>query len=102
MERLQSLRDVAHVGDVRGSHFMACIEYVANTETKEAFPYSVNIGKRVSNAAEKRGLIVRPVGHLNVLSPCLILTKEQCDTITDVLRDSMTEVLAELSAYEII
>ena len=102
MERLQSLRDVAHVGDVRGSHFMACIEYVANTETKEAFPYSVNIGKRVSNAAEKRGLIVRPVGHLNVLSPCLILTKEQCDTIVDVLRDSMTEVLAELSADGVI
>jgi adenosylmethionine-8-amino-7-oxononanoate aminotransferase len=102
MERLQGLRDVAHVGDVRGSHFMACIEYVADKETKEAFPYSVNIGKRVSNAAEKRGLIVRPVGHLNVLSPCLILTREQCDTVADVLRDSMNEVLAELSSDGII
>ena len=102
MERLQSLRDVPHVGDVRGSHFMACIEYVADKETKEVFPYEVNISKRVSNAAEKRGLIVRPLGHLNVLSPCCILTKEQCDSIADVLRDSMTEVLAELSADGII
>ncbi len=102
MERLQTLRDVPHVGDVRGSHFMTCIEYVADKETKEIFPYEVNIGKRVSNAAEKRGLIVRPLGHLNVLSPCCILTKEQCDTIVDVLRDSMTEVLAELSADGII
>ena len=102
MERLQTLRDVTHVGDVRGSHFMACIEYVANTDTKEKFGYDVNIGKRVSNAAEKRGLIVRPVGHLNVLSPCLILTKEQCDTIVDVLRDSMTEVLAEMKTDGVI
>ena len=102
MERLQTLRDVPHVGDVRGSHFMACIEYVANTDTKEKYGYDVNIGKRVSNAAEKRGLIVRPVGHLNVLSPCLILTKEQCDTIVDVLRDSMTEVLTEMKTDGVI
>ena len=97
MERLQTLHDVPHVGDVRGSHFMACIEYVRDTDTKEPFGYDVNIGKRVSNAAEKRGLIVRPVGHLNVLSPCLILTKEHCDMIVDVLRDSMTEVLDALT-----
>ncbi len=96
MERLQTLRDVPHVGDVRGSHFMACIEYVANKETKERFGDEVQIGKLVSNAAEARGLIVRPVGHLNVLSPCLTLTKEQCDNIVDVLRDSMMEVLGEL------
>ena len=102
MERLQSLRDVPHVGDVRGSHFMACIEYVLDTETKQEFAYQVNIGKRVSNAAEKRGLIVRPVGHLNVLSPCLILSKAQCDTIVEVLRDSMTEVLDELTRDGII
>ena len=77
MERLQTLRDVPHVGDVRGSHFMACIEYVLDTETKQEFAYQVNIGKRVSNAAEKRGLIVRPVGHLNVLLPCLILSNHR-------------------------
>jgi putrescine---pyruvate transaminase len=102
MERLQTLRDVPHVGDVRGSHFMACIEYVADKETKELFGDEVHIGKLVANAAESRGLIVRPVGHLNVLSPCLILSKEECDTFVEILRDSMTEVLEKLKSGGVI
>ena len=97
-ERLASLSDLGIVGDVRGSHFMQCVENVADKETKELFDPSVHVGDRVAEACEKRGLIVRPIAHLNVLSPPLVLSVEQIDWMVDVLRDGIIEVQADLVA----
>ena len=96
--RLLELGDNPLVGEVRGSHFMLCIENVANKETKETLPDEINIGKRISDACEKRGLIVRPVGHHNVLSPPLILSKEQIDFIVDTLHEAELVVADELKS----
>ncbi|MEN1679588.1 MAG: aminotransferase [Planctomycetota bacterium] len=91
-EQLETLRDLPTVGDIRGHHFMVCVESVANKETKETFPDSLNIGKMISNRCEEMGLIVRPVVHLNVLSPPLTLTRDQIDFCVDVLRRAMLQV----------
>lgn len=96
-ERLSELKDVPTVGDVRGSHFMLCIENVADKASKRLFADKVNIGKRISNECEQRGLIIRPVGHYNILSPPLIYTREQCDKTVDILRQSMEKVDADLA-----
>ncbi len=95
-EQLETLRDLPTVGDVRGSHYMVCIESVADKETKEPFPDSLNIGKKISNRCEEMGLIVRPVVHLNVLSPPLTLTRDEIDFCIDVLRRAMIQVGADL------
>ena len=97
-ERLATLSDLGIVGDVRGSHFMQCVENVADKETRQLFDPSVNVGDRVANACEKRGLIVRPIAHLNVLSPPLVLTTDQIDWMVDVLREGIIEVQADLLA----
>ncbi len=96
MQKLNELRDMPTVGDVRGKHLMACVVNVGNKETRETLPDEVNIGKRISNAAEKRGLLVRPVGNLNVLSPPLTITRTQIDELVTILRDSMSEVVEDL------
>lgn len=80
-EQLATLKALPSVGDVRGMRMMMCVENVADKETKALFPDEVNIGKRISNEAEKLGLIVRPIGHLNVMSPPLIITREDVDYI---------------------
>ncbi|MEC8983789.1 MAG: aminotransferase class III-fold pyridoxal phosphate-dependent enzyme, partial [Actinomycetota bacterium] len=95
-ERLATLSDLGIVGDVRGSHFMQCVENVADKETRELFDPSVHVGDRVANACEKRGLIVRPIAHLNVLSPPLVLTTDQIDWMVDVLHEGIIEVQADL------
>ena len=97
-ERLATLSDLGIVGDVRGSHFMQCVENVADKETRALFDPSVHVGDRVANACEKRGLIVRPIAHLNVLSPPLVLTTDQIDWMVDVLREGIIEVQADLLA----
>jgi putrescine---pyruvate transaminase len=95
-QQLQTLTDLPHVGEVRGRRFMMCVEYVSNKETKELISDDINISKRISDECEARGVMVRPIGHLNILSPPLILTKDEIDTLVRVLRESVQAVEAEL------
>ena len=67
--------DLPIVGDVRGSHFMVGIEYVADKQRKTPFDPSVRVAERVFEACRDQGLIVRPIGNQTVLS--LIMTRAQ-------------------------
>jgi len=96
-ERLESLADLPIVGDVRGRGFMWCVEFVANKTSFELFPEELDIGKRISNHADAKGLIVRPIVHLNVMSPPLNLKREDIDFIVDTLRESIELTVAELN-----
>ncbi|WP_204115392.1 aminotransferase [Shimia biformata] len=96
MERLNTLRDLPTVGDIRGKNLMACVVNVADTDTREEFPHEVDIGKRIAAAAEKRGLLVRPVGNLNIMSPPLTITRAEVDELVDTLRAAMEDVIADL------
>lgn len=98
MKKLGELCDMPTVGDVRGMNLMACVVNVADKQSRETLPDEVNIGKRISNAAEERGLIVRPIGNLNVLSPPLTITRAQIDDLVSILRDAMSEVIDGLRA----
>lgn len=95
-QRLESLLDLPIVGDVRGMCFMMCVENVADKETKELLPAAAQVGNRIAAACEKRGVLVRPVAHLNVMSPPLIMTREQIDFMVDTLRDSIVETQQSL------
>lgn len=96
LERLKTLGGLPLVGDVRGSHFMLCVELVRNRETKDPFPEEIAIGKRVDDEAQARGLIVRPIGNLCVLSPALILDTDDIDRIVAVLGESIAAAAAGL------
>ena len=96
MEQLQTLADLPMVGDVRGSHMMACVEFVADRETKRTFPEELGIGKLVSNEADKLGLIVRPIENLNVMSPPLVVTTDEVDKIVGRLRQAIITTQAKL------
>ena len=96
-EQLASLLEHPIVGDVRGSHFMMCIENVADKETKALLPAEAAIGNRIAAHCQSRGVIVRPIAHLNVLSPPLILTRQQIDTMVEVLHDSIRATQDDLT-----
>ncbi len=93
---LESLSDLPIVGDVRGKCFMMCVENVANKETKKLLPAEAQVGNRIAAACEKRGVLVRPVAHLNVMSPPLIMTREQIDFMVDTLREGIIETQESL------
>lgn len=93
---LRGLADLDIVGEVRGSHFMVGIEFVKDKATKAPFTPEDNIGLKIARAAQKRGLIARPLGNILILSPTLILTESQIGRIADILRESIKEVSANL------
>lgn len=93
---MKGLLDLDIVGDVRGSHFMIGIEFVSDKATKQIFGDDIMIGKRVAREAQARGLVVRPLGHMAVLSPPLILTETQIDQIGSILRESIMAVQNQL------
>ena len=95
-DRLAVLHDLPLVGDVRGRKLMMCVENVADKATKALLPDELDVGKRISNAAEARGLMVRPMGHLNVMSPPLVISEAQIDFVADVLKDAITDVTDQL------
>ncbi len=96
-ERLAGLADLPIVGDVRGMHLMTCIEFVKDRATKEPIPADWEFPRRIIEETAKRGLVVRPMGHLVVLSPPLIITRAQVDEAADILRTAIGAVMDGLA-----
>ncbi|MEH6636869.1 MAG: aminotransferase [Halioglobus sp.] len=96
LKELEVLKELPIVGDVRGSHYMVGIELVANKTTKAGFDGSVSSAQRVFKRCLNRGVIVRPVGNVIVLSPPLIFQAEHCRQLATTLYDSISETAAEL------
>jgi putrescine---pyruvate transaminase len=94
--RLKELSSLPLVGDVRGRRFMMCVEYVADKGTRAHVPEAANMSRRIAQRCEAKGLLVRPLGHLDIMSPPLILTRQQCDFLVDTLRQAVLEVSHEL------
>ncbi|WP_340119792.1 aminotransferase class III-fold pyridoxal phosphate-dependent enzyme [Pelagibius sp. 7325] len=93
---LRELTDLDIVGEVRGSHFMMGIEFVRDKRTKASFSDEAAIGMKAAAAAQKRGLIARPLGNVLILSPTLVMTPELIDRTGDILRDSIKEITSAL------
>lgn len=94
--RLSTLADLPLVGNVRGRKLMLCCENVADKETKEPLPYGANESKRISDVCEGMGLMVRPIGHLNVMSPALVITESQIDFVVETLGKAIRKVTDDL------
>ena len=94
--RMAELASLPLVGDVRGRKLMLCVEAVASKTTKALLPDEANESKRISNLCESMGLLVRPIGHLNVMSPPLVITETQVDFIAETLETAIKQVTDDL------
>jgi len=94
---LKTLEDLPIVGEVRGSHYMLALEYVKNKKTKESFSDDIAIGKRIYHHCKNKGLIVRPIGNLNVLSPPLTFDKVAIEQTVTILKESIIETMKDLA-----
>ena len=90
--QLAGLSDLPLVGSVRGQGLIGCVENVADKASKTLLPDEVDVGKRISNACEVMGLMVRPIGHLNVMSPPLVITRDEVDFVTQTLGKAIRDV----------
>lgn len=95
-EKIQSLSDLKIFGESRGSHLMLGLEFVADNQSKTPLPAQAAVANRIFDHCRKLGLIIRPIGNIIVMSPPLIITKEQIDTITETLRTSIENTISDL------
>lgn len=95
-KRFAELADLPVVGDVRGMHLMVCVEYVRDKKTKEPMPAEWDVAQRIIQHTMPRGLLVRPMGHLVVLSPPLTITEAQIDEAAAILREATRAVMDDL------
>jgi len=94
--KLENLYELPIVGDVRGKGLMAGIECVINKDSKEALILDKAIGSRIDEESIKLGLIIRPLYHICVLSPALIITKPQIDQLIEKLHTAIKNSLEQL------
>jgi adenosylmethionine-8-amino-7-oxononanoate aminotransferase len=89
---LASLAQLPHVGDVRQQGFMAGIELVLDRATREPYPLEARIGHRVAREARKRGLLLRPLGHIIVLMPPLSVSPKTLTRMVKIVSRSIAAV----------
>lgn len=90
--RLETLRDLPLVGDIRRRGLMVGIELVADRANRTPFPPEQLMGYRVTNRCRAYGVILRPLGDVVVLMPPLAISTAQADELVDVLHTVIAEV----------
>jgi putrescine---pyruvate transaminase len=96
-KKLQALRELEIVGDVRGLGLLAGVELVSDKATKRSFDVSEGAARRVWLAALERGVIVRAVGgDVIAMSPPFVISEKQIDHIVEVLFEAIQKVGGQL------
>jgi len=107
LSELKKLEKYPIVGDTRGMGLLLGIEFVMCKETKKPFPKELNLNKLVVNGAFERGVVIYPgkgsVDGVNgdhvLLSPPLIINKEEIDIMIRVLEATLIEVSEAVKSY---
>ncbi len=94
--RLQELRDIPIVGDVRGVGLLGCVECVISKDSRDPLMLDYEIGNRIDTHSQKRGLLLRPLINMCVFSPPLIITRAQVDEMVDTIRDSIEATMEDV------
>ena len=102
LKRLQS--DL--IGDVRGIGMLWAIEFVADRDTKRAFPREAKIAETIVQLAKDRGLVLwANVGHadgkngdLVMIAPPFTIQPAEIDELVDLLQSSLDAAAERLLA----
>jgi adenosylmethionine-8-amino-7-oxononanoate aminotransferase len=94
--RLKELEELPLVGEVRGVGLMACVECVADRESNNPLTLDKDVGRRIDAHCQALGLLVRPLIHMCVMSPPIVITREQIDDMVAILREGISRTMDDL------
>jgi PLP-dependent transaminase len=83
LERFSELTELPVVGEVRGVGMMHAVELVADRETREPLPMH---SAPQDVIRRETGVIVRDCQHNLVISPPLIMSRDEADEVVDAMR----------------
>jgi putrescine---pyruvate transaminase len=88
-ERLAELKDHPLVGEVRHLGLIAAIELVKDKATRELFNPDLNVGPTCKNHCTANGLVMRATRDCMVMSPPLIINREEIDMLVERARAAL-------------
>lgn len=97
--KLESLRALPCVGDVRGKGLLQTVEFVADKTTKAPFSKEFNFNFRLFENMQARGVMVYPMrgtvdggGDHVLIAPPFVIEEAQIDFLVEQLAQSLDEV----------
>ncbi len=79
--RLEEMRKLPFVGDVRAIGMIGAIELVKDKEDKTPFGFEERIGLKIYNEGLKRNILLRPLGNIIYLFLPLCIKRDEIDNI---------------------
>ncbi|NOU08961.1 MAG: adenosylmethionine--8-amino-7-oxononanoate transaminase [Nitrospira sp.] len=89
---LEPFQHLPHVGDIRQQGFMVGIELVQDKQTKKPYPLEERVGHKVTMEAQRRGLLLRPIGSVLMLIPPLSTSLSELKRMVEILHTSIATV----------
>ncbi|GDY25195.1 aspartate aminotransferase family protein [Agarivorans sp. Toyoura001] len=96
-QRWQELGEHPLVGEARSKGMVAAIELVANKNTNQRYGKDVGAGGVCRDICINNGLIMRACGDTMIISPPLVITKQQIDQLITLAKQSLDDTLQALS-----
>jgi L-2,4-diaminobutyrate transaminase len=97
----EELLDHPLVGQIRGVGMVAGIELVADKQTKQSFDPKLAVQVMVYKEMMRRGVLVRPIPNTIAVSPPLVFTPSDIETLVGALKESLDATLSALPATTI-
>lgn len=91
-EGLRSLSDLPGVADVRSVGLVGCVQCLLDVNRIDPLDEDKAFTREIDQRCFDLGLIVRPLGDLCVISPPLVISREQIDDIVAIMRQAISEV----------
>ena len=89
-EKLNKLSEMKIVKEVRTVGMLAAVECHSSDNAAE------KLGLIIDKHCVELGMIVRPIGNICVMSPPLIITKQQIDDMVDILQEGILRASKEI------
>ena len=91
----ERFQDHPYVGEVRQQGLMVGLELVADRATREPFAADAMTGWQVCLAARDRGVFIRPLGDVVVLTPPLSIEEDELTRITEAVTYGLDRATAQ-------
>jgi adenosylmethionine-8-amino-7-oxononanoate aminotransferase len=95
-ERLEPLRALPHVADVRVQGFIGAVELALDPVQKIPFDWRERRGLRVYRHALERGVLMRPLGNVIYFLPPYCITEEELDLAVSVAKTGILSAVASI------
>jgi len=95
-ERLEELKPLGVIGDIRGKGLLIGVEFVKNVKTKESFDFP--FGKELEKILIEKGLILRCDPNWIAFAPPLVISKEEMDQMIDIFAEGLRELVGKVKS----